>query len=503
MKLPRTECDGCGRSMAKAKRVYKGEGFCGACYARDFYVVPCVDCGANARVFGKVGYGRCRKCEQQTRRCVRCDRLAPRVALTVAAGVVCTRCRRHFEPFPKPQPKVMGNRTCAGCHKYRPVAFRDENERPFCEACRNPAHIEKAREKDRLYWTERVRKAAEISSHGLEGCEWQVLFRDMVIAYGETKSIPVLLRRIPGYLGFVQQLESLARTPGELRAVAMLEQMTAADLRRHERVLTYLHGRGFEVPTRAAAEDASNRRRIRDALAELSGNRHRGSVASFAAAQAQPSENRPNKGWPTIRLNVRAAVELSKFLAERVFSTRGIEQFLEATPGHRACLYAFVTFLRPTHPEIRILPRSVPDPVKVPPPITAGVLDRFVKASDFPDARAGFLGVLVAFIGMPLKVLCVLPFAALAAPTDDQYLMTLEGRTVALPTTISRAVGRYAELRAAYLGGAESPHLFPGRPGHQPVTTVSITIRLRAWGIKPGAVALSARRAIVTAAESM
>lgn len=501
MKAPRTECDCCGRSIAKAKRILNGDAYCDACYSREFYVVPCVDCGANARVLGRIGYGRCRTCVRKTRHCVRCSGFVLHAALIVNDGAVCRRCRRFFEPYPKQPPKVMGNRTCAGCHKYRPVAFRDERERPFCEACREPAHIKEAREKNRLYWAERIRTAARVSSQGLEGAEWQVIFRDMILTYGESGNVVPLLKRVPTYLKFVQELEQLASNPIHLRASAVLEKMTARELRKHERVVTFLHSRGVDVPTRAAADAASDQRRVQEALAEVDGSRHRQSIEKFSISQSQPEPDGRRRTPATIRLNVRAAVELVTFLGERAITIRGIEQFLASSPGHRSALYAFVTFLRAEHPTLKIPPKANKLVIKTPATVAPLILDRFKSAEDFSDARAGFMGVLMAFVGTPLSALCVLPFSSLATPRQDQYVLTLGKQAVTLPSSVVDAIERYLDLRSAFLNGTLSPYLFPGRPGYQPITAAAIGVRLRSWGIKPGDAALSARRAVVAAVE--
>lgn len=125
-------CDVCGETVAKMHRIYKGSGYCGTCYKRDFVRVACITCDGSARVHKRAtGPAVCGACERSARRCVRCEKPVPRAGCTVPNGVACASCAPYFR----------SEAPCGGCGVYsrRLSSCPDLAEGRLCDTCRNRA----------------------------------------------------------------------------------------------------------------------------------------------------------------------------------------------------------------------------------------------------------------------------------------------------------------------------------------------------------------------------
>lgn len=97
-------CHGCGRAMAKAKKIYKGLRYCSTCYPRLFKRRMCLGCGNHARLpikeLNPALDAHCSACERAGA-CVRCGKTEFEVGMRSAYGPVCKSCIPHFR-HPEP-----------------------------------------------------------------------------------------------------------------------------------------------------------------------------------------------------------------------------------------------------------------------------------------------------------------------------------------------------------------------------------------------------------------
>lgn len=155
-------CDGCGRTIAKAHRIFEGKDYCSTCYANTFISKSCLQCGASARVHKHAqGDAQCRKCSLKGRVCQRCDRPIIGGAGMISAGKpVCSSCTPHFRearpcercgrlstrlsavPQMGIKEKICDrcrsdvlHKTCSICRKSRKVAGYAPANKPYCVQC--------------------------------------------------------------------------------------------------------------------------------------------------------------------------------------------------------------------------------------------------------------------------------------------------------------------------------------------------------------------------------
>lgn len=124
-------CDECGRGIVKAHKVYKGNDYCGSCYARVFPSVPCSRCRKSARPHrNDIGDPVCKACLMSDRLCIRCEKSVPRAALLVDGKAVCSSCSPYFR----------SEQQCPGCNR---VTSRLSAAPAYgvvdkvCDSCRN------------------------------------------------------------------------------------------------------------------------------------------------------------------------------------------------------------------------------------------------------------------------------------------------------------------------------------------------------------------------------
>lgn len=504
MKASSHECGRCGKSIPKAKRIFLGIVYCSSCYVREFSVVACRTCGQPARVHKSVGYGLCRTCECNARLCIRCDGPVPRAALRTPEGAVCKKCRRYFEPAPKKYPRADGYETCSTCRRYRKVAKYDEKNRPVCVQCdADPQHAERSQEEQHAYWFARLVRQTHSLKEALESTEWQDLFVQFVQSIEERMDPGPLVMKLPRFIEAFSLVEGLCPTPTQISPEILLEKLSTGELRRMELVTTFLHNSGFKVPTRERAERASEQRRIRQSIAEVNDSIYSMSVKAFVTAQMASIDGESASKLRSIRLNVRAAVELLKFAGDKRLDSVLIAQFLKQSPGHRACLFAYVGYLRAEYPALQ-MPKK---PSRAEVPSEGGAISRtaattfLTESTTYIDLRASFAGWLVAIFGIPLTTAVRLTRSSLTISKLGEIAITLSGRVIQLPETVRPAVWMYIELRDD-LAQDRSMWLFPGRPLHHPMTAGGLRVRLVKHNILPAIAGRAARAKIIEAAKT-
>lgn len=504
MKSPRNECGFCGRGMLKAKRVYGGIGFCDACYKTQFVVVACRLCVAPARINKNESDGLCRRCHIETRRCIGCTGPVVKAALVTAEGPVCPNCRRNYPPHPKPPKKPTDHQTCSGCRRHRQVFSLTENGRPLCKKCQDPVNIELAAAEWESYWVARVLRSSNLLKEGLENVAWQRLFLRFTQRQLERKDPGSLALKLPRFLVSFQKLEQIFSDPAEMSCERLLSAFSTAQLRQQELVIEFLHSTGFSTPTREQLGDHSDLMRIEKSFEEIQASPNQHVVAGFWNEQRADRGVTGSRSIRSIRLNMRAAVELVKFAGTRSLSNQVLAGFLNALPGHRACLFAFVTHLKRIDPALK-MPKvsSVKKRKKLEASQVqlADPLGAFVVAQDLPQLRYGLAAVLLSVFGMPITEICRLPRTAIEISDQGSVDILLHERRIHFPSELFEPTLRYL----AHLDSdtsSRSVHLFPGRPRHQPISAEMLRVGLKKLGVPASRAGISARASISKAVET-
>lgn len=154
-------CDECGRTIAKASRVYQSLEYCNTCYQRVFPRIACTRCGSGTRQHRRAQEPAvCAACRRIDRVCGRCRKPVPRAALIVAEQAICGACAPHFRPKQactacgRPSARLsrplfagltdrvcdacrnrISHATCSVCRRYRPVASPADRAAPRCRDC--------------------------------------------------------------------------------------------------------------------------------------------------------------------------------------------------------------------------------------------------------------------------------------------------------------------------------------------------------------------------------
>src|SRR5690554_5950535 len=108
MTLSKKRCGECGRITPSFKSVYKGLGYCGACYARVFVKRKCKSCTKGYRIHPKQNFIYCRPCRPKMIPCFRCGKTNYSIGLYFNDKPVCSACAPHFKP----------ERKCSQCGEF-------------------------------------------------------------------------------------------------------------------------------------------------------------------------------------------------------------------------------------------------------------------------------------------------------------------------------------------------------------------------------------------------
>lgn len=498
MKVARTKCDCCGREMPKAKRVFAGAAYCETCYAREFVVVNCRECLNRCRVLKSVGHGICAKCNQRLRLCIRCKRPVPRAALITAEGAVCPGCRKHFEPFPPKKKRPEGFATCARCRRFREVDSFNEQRRPVCKSCRDPDNAERVAAETEAYWLARIIREAEDYKNSLNHNAWRTLFVRFVVELQESKDLTRAALSLPKYYGDFRMLDDLVDDPSKVSAVLLDGTITAAERRRAQKVMTFIHAQGFVLPTPSAVSAASERRRIQQILSEVKDLKHGCTVSSFVDTALNTSVGNAPR---TARLATRAAAELAKHVGDASIAPAKLISFLHERPGYRASLFSFVKYLAANgYPELSMPPKKT-TPVNPPARLDnqmPNVISFTESAANFSDRRSSIVGALIAMSGVTLSEVTQMKRASVTLADSGRIVINLKEKNIAIPDRFAGAIREYLRLLEDKYG-RECFYLFPGGTGQFPVSEEAVSQRLRRMGLVASKLARSARMAIVEA----
>lgn len=298
-------CDECGRLVVKIHRIEDRKEYCGSCYQREFTVRKCA-CGKSTRLHrSALPPYRCRSCEAQRRRCVRCDRVVPRAGLRVEGGVVCPSCRPYYltpqfceacgsasrslsRPFGDPEGLRVCERcrnkeshaTCVHCRRYRAIAGRLLDEAPYCTTC-GPAGAT---------WHPCPDCGGEVPGNGYGRCRSclnlirlgrEVALQSTLLAREDCKTWlqgfadwlharsphdPALasdfLKRMP----FIARLDSMLDAEPQCSEAWLLRNISVSEMRRHQLFMHFLAERHGVVLSEEAKLEAAESERLAECI---------------------------------------------------------------------------------------------------------------------------------------------------------------------------------------------------------------------------------------------
>lgn len=195
-----TDCDQCGRSMTKAKKVHADKRYCATCYARLFKRRLCSGCGNFSRLPVFDDKAVCSRC-LIARPCVRCARLGRPVGKLTEYGPACNSCAHYFnvpEPCERcaalstrlvrtaidsqmmrccPRCARVSARTCPMCRHHRFLVMRvdgkevcrrcAESESSKCSGCHREIPGGRGLECEDCYWSRTFQKRLMLDANAL------------------------------------------------------------------------------------------------------------------------------------------------------------------------------------------------------------------------------------------------------------------------------------------------------------------------------------------------
>lgn len=382
-KKDRRFCDECGRLMAKAHRIHLNNEYCSSCYPGVFIVKPCAYCDRTARMHRyDETVPTCRRCEMDSRHCVRCEKPVPgKAGARVSGGVVCPACApysREAKPCHRcgksstQLHRAQGiehaicpscaneetHRTCSVCRRHRKVDHYVEKNSPVCTSCTGPSPkvhdcptcgvslpgdghgqcrpcLEKAK----------LAKQALLSSHTMDA-EWK---RQMLIKFSEwlfdhVKGVPATGQKFQSYLPFFERINAAIVEADALNENALLAMFTAKEINRYRIPMRFMAESYSLVPDKQNKADKEEQERIHEKLMSQKQEAWHNTLKAYVVWLKKHKTQ-----WRTVRLYLTAATQLcekQKFSQKMPLTNDNLEHYLKKHSGQRANLFRFVTFLK-------------------------------------------------------------------------------------------------------------------------------------------------------------
>lgn len=373
-------CEGCGREMAKAKRVHAGKRYCGTCYPRLFKRRTCHVCGDLARlpVFDQTAH--CLACERAGP-CVRCGKTEFDSGLRTQYGAVCKPCAPYFRAAEHCEvcgklsqrlarskstglrqcPKCSGpeQATCPSCRRYR-VLIKGQDGIDRCEPCTSkPDHpcgscgtlmpAGRGRECEECKWKSVFQNRLEMNSKGFSADCIAVLFTQFGDWLLDRAGAHKAALTINGHYRFFLALDaSWGAVPSYER---LLQHFGAGGLRKAENPMRFLTATGMVAVSAQLRDQHSEQRRLAAILMEPADSWS----AQLLSEYVDALKVRMDKGGTdlrSVRLAARAAANLLKS-AQLKFGAlptqKALESFWRGSPGQVAAVTGFLGHLNQRH----------------------------------------------------------------------------------------------------------------------------------------------------------
>jgi hypothetical protein len=372
-------CDECGRPMITAQRSHAGRRYCATCYARCFKRRACAGCGMFSRLLRGDQAARCDPCVND-RPCARCGKTDYDIGRITPYGPVCGPCRPHF----------CGELTCPACGKAARRLSRVTRlgiETPVCQrcaradfatcsSCRRYRRLDSDRDGSKRCTKCRTQDATPCAVCNApkpagrgslcEPCDWTRTLAKRERMNMTALSSPEIAQ---GYAAFVQWLSTrvgpksaalkvnrhfeffllLDQRWGRMPlASELLQSFGAEGLRRFRLSMQWLaQACGVRIDAKAKRED-SERRRIDAVLASVPADSMASTVLEAYGAALAKKQQAGAMTLSSIRLALQPAAALlirDDRLGRRLPVQTSLDRYLAATPGQRAAIAGFVSFV--------------------------------------------------------------------------------------------------------------------------------------------------------------
>lgn len=485
--------------MPKAKKVYKGIAFCGACYAREFHRVPCIKCKKRCRQHFSAYGGLCPDCSKEERRCLRCERPVLKAALIVGDRPVCPSCRRHFRP--KVSYRPIGHATCRVCRKYRFAVSQDEKGRPICSRCTKADRTDEIRVQEAAYWCGALRKKARLASIEI-GQDWVIRLWDHFIetetSAGNAKATAL---KIALYIQFFSRLDASFSSTDLINGEALCEAFTGDELRRYFKPLSFLAACSIQIPTQEQKVRAIEESRIKRMVETAEHCAHYSLLREFAAELLRIHPDSPPPNPKTARMSIRPAADLTQVAGSEPLQQRHVDHYLRTHRGQVAALHKYIGFLKRRGLDVRLPPRRQvsrrrPEASAIP----VDMLQAAAQSGHIGKSGAAVIALFLHCFGMTQAMLLNLPRTA-AAERHGKLCLDFDQQTIELDSRLAQAMSAFLRMRDAKhgVGGL----LFPGRHATHSMSASGIAYHLSRWGFSAGPTARNARRALKNHADAV
>lgn len=373
-------CDGCGREMAKAKRIHAGKRYCETCYPRLFKRRMCPSCGDLARIPVLDSAARCLACER-TGSCVRCGKTEFETGLRTEHGRVCKPCVPYFraadscEVCGKISQRLARNKatglrqcptcsgpekaTCPSCRRHR-VLITGEDGVGRCEPCTSkPDHpcascgtlvpAGRGRECEECGWKSLFQKRLDMNSKGFTTDCITALF----IQFGEwlldRSGAHKAALSINGHYHFFRALDaSWGAVPSYEQ---LLQHYGARGLRKAENPMRFLAETGAVTVIAQLRDQDTERRRLAAILLEPADSWSAQLLNEYVdTLKAKMAHSRTD--LRSVRLAARAAANLLKSAQLKLGALptqKTLESFWRGSPGQVAAATGFIGHLNKRH----------------------------------------------------------------------------------------------------------------------------------------------------------
>lgn len=376
----RSSCYECGREMAKAKKVYAGNRYCGTCYPRLFKRRMCPSCGNHARLPIFDLTADCAVCERAAP-CVRCCKVEFETALLTQFGPVCKSCVPYFrdmEPCEKcgkvsqrlSRSKATGLRccpacrgpakaTCPSCRRHRALILGPDGV-PRCEPCTvKPAQpcdscgaltpAGRGSECEACYWLRIFQRRLAINSKGFSADQITIAFTQFGQWLLDRSGAHKAALSINAHYQFFHELDVTWRSVPSYRE--LLEHFDTAGLRKAENPMRWLTETGAVTVSAQLKDQHTEQRRLEAILAEPADGWSAQLLSEYVTALKARME-RGGTDLRSIRLAARAAANLLKSAWLKVGALptqKNLESFWRESPGQVAAVTGFIGYLNKYH----------------------------------------------------------------------------------------------------------------------------------------------------------
>lgn len=390
---PKQYCDECGRAVTRYHRVHDGQGFCNSCYSRVFTRHSCQNCSKSFREHPTITKPFCRKCRPIFIPCIRCSKLKYEVGRVTRQGPVCKCCAIYFRD----------EKACASCGKlsfslsrslsrgfYQPTCInclsKAFSKCDNCDRKRSPIYINDGVKlcskclKSKLsicphcgldypsgtgicckncYFTRLLGRKVKITKELYDSNKVQSWFEEFSLWLAQSIGPAAAASKINHYSHFFKVIDENPK--GWSRDLFLLARLTKGELRKDGNPLRFFKTKNVLINPILILR-ISDYRSIYNSLNIL--NKQSSKFGKkILTDYCQLSLQKMQKGKikeRTLKQQLTSVVSLIDFLKNRKlsFDQKSLDQFLDFKPGLTASLSTFITHIKKSQINVRIVNRN-------------------------------------------------------------------------------------------------------------------------------------------------